>query len=333
MTALSVLDLVMIGEGQDLADAIDASRQLARHVEQHGYARYWIAEHHDMPGIGSAATALIIGELAAATTSIRVGAGGIMLPNHSPLVVAEQFGTLDALHPGRIDLGLGRAPGGAGPTVQALRRGAPERDFAQDVVEVMDYLADNGRQPVRGAPGRHDVPLWILGSSLYGADLAAALGLPYAFASHFAPRHLDQAIAHYRRNFRPSAHLAQPYVMIGANIFVADSNAEAEYLASSHLQWMTDLHVGRMGLLPRPREGYLAGLPAHERAVLDQVLACTVAGDKATVGTWIRDLVARTGADELMIDCRIHDPQARLRSHQYAAEALGDLLTRPVAGS
>lgn len=326
MTALSVLDLVMIGEGKSLADAFDETRQLARHVEQHGYRRYWIAEHHDMAGIGSAATPLIVGEIASATSSIRVGSGGIMLPNHSPLVVAEQFGTLDTLHPGRIDLGVGRAPGSGGPTVQALRRGAPERDFAQDVVEVIDYLADNGRRPVRGTPGQHEVPVWILGSSLYGAELAAALGLPYSFASHFAPRYLHQAIAHYRENFRPSKHLAKPYVMVGVNVFAADTNEEAEYLASSHRRWMLNLHMGRMGLLPKPTEGFVERLPERERAVLNQVMACTVAGDRARVGAWMRNLAARTEADELIIDSRIYEPQARLRSHQYAAEAMGDLL-------
>ncbi|UDM52006.1 LLM class flavin-dependent oxidoreductase [Cupriavidus sp. MP-37] len=322
MTALSVLDLVMIGEGKRLADALDASRQLARHVENHGYKRYWIAEHHDMPGIGSAATPLIIGDIASATSSIRVGSGGIMLPNHAPLVVAEQFGTLNTLHPGRIDLGVGRAPGSGGATVRALRRGAPERDFAQDVMEMMDYLADNGRQPVRAGHEPNDVPVWILGSSLYGADLAAKLGLPYAFASHFAPRYLHHAIAHYRQNFRPSLHYSAPYVMVGVNVFAADTNDEAEFLASSHQQWMLNLHMGRTGLLPRPVEGYVKNLPDHERDVLNQVLACTVAGDKAKVGAWMHELVKRTGADELMIDCRIFDAGARLRSHQYAAESL-----------
>jgi luciferase family oxidoreductase group 1 len=257
MTGLSVLDLVMIGQGKSFAEAVEESRQLARHVEKHGFRRYWVAEHHDMPGIGSAATSLIISEIASATSTMRVGSGGIMLPNHSPLVVAEQFGTLDSLYPGRIDLGVGRAPGSGGPTVQALRRGAPERDFAHDVVEVMDYLADNGKQPVRAIPGQHNVPLWILGSSMYGAELAAALGLPYAFASHFAPRFLHQAIAHYRKNFRPSKQLSEPYVMVGVNIFAADTNEEAEYLASSHRKWMLDLHVGRVGELPKPVDGYV----------------------------------------------------------------------------
>ncbi|MCP8896954.1 LLM class flavin-dependent oxidoreductase [Shinella daejeonensis] len=329
MTALSVLDLVMIGEGKSFAEALDESRQLARHVEQHGYSRYWIAEHHNMPGIGSAATPLIIGEIASATSTIRVGSGGIMLPNHSPLVVAEQFGTLQTIHTGRIDLGVGRAPGSGGVTVQALRRGAPERDFAKDVMEVMAYLADEGDLPVRGVPGRHEVPVWILGSSLYGAELAALLGLPYSFASHFAPRFLHQAIAHYRKNFRPSKHLARPYVMVGVNVFAADTNEEAEYLASSHRKWMLDLHVGRMGLLPKPMEGYVENLPEGEREVLNQVMACTVAGDRARVGAWMRDVAAATEADELIIDSRIYEPQARLLSHQYAAEAMGDLLTRP----
>ena len=325
MTALSVLDLVMIGEGQTFADAIEASRQLARHVEQHDYRRYWIAEHHDMPGIGSAATSLVINEIANATRQIRVGAGGIMLPNHAPLVVAEQFGTLDTLHPGRIDLGLGRAPGTSGPTVRALRGVAPERDFETDIGELSDYLADNGRRPVRGVPGQHDVGVWILGSSLFGADLAARLGLPYAFASHFAPRYLLQAIAHYRANFQPSAHLARPYVMVGVNIFAAHSDAEADYLASSHRKWMLDLHVGRHGLLPKPQEGYVEGLPGHERAVLEQVMACTIAGGPQRVREGLRGLIEQTGADELMIDCRMHDPLARQRSHAFTAQALAEL--------
>lgn len=326
MTALSVLDLVMIGEGKRLADAIDESRQLARHVEAHGYRRYWIAEHHDMPGIGSAATALVIGAIAAATTTLRVGSGGIMLPNHAPLVVAEQFGTLAAMYPGRIDLGVGRAPGGAGATVRALRGTGAERDFAQDVVEVMDYLADNGKRPVRAGDQEHDVPLWVLGSSMYGADLAAKLGLPYSFASHFAPRFLEQAIAHYRKNFIPSTHLAAPYVMVGVNVFAADTDEEAAYRASSHQAWMLNLHMGRLGPLPKPVSGFLAGLPAQEREVLDQVMACTVAGDKRKVGAWLRAIALRTGADELIIDSRIYDPAARLQSHAYAAGALREAM-------
>jgi len=324
MTALSVLDLVKIGENKDLAIAMEESRQLAQHVEHHDYTRYWIAEHHNMPGIGSAATALIISDIAAATKSIRVGSGGIMLPNHSPLMVAEQFGTLGARYPNRIDLGMGRAPGTAGPTIRALRGDASERDFAHDVVEVMDYLADNDQRPVRGVPGQYDVPVWILGSSLYGADLAAKLGLPYSFASHFAPRYLFEALAHYRKHFQPSEHLAKPYVMIGANVFAADSNQEADYIASSHRKWMTDLHVGRLGLLTKPCEGYVENLPEHERAVLDQIMACSVAGDKAKVGAWIRDLMSNTQADELIIDARIYDVETRKRSYRYVAEAVAE---------
>jgi luciferase family oxidoreductase group 1 len=268
---------------------------------------------------------LVINEIANATQHIRVGAGGIMLPNHAPLVVAEQFGTLDTLHPGRIDLGLGRAPGTSGPTVRALRGAAPERDFSQDIAELRDYLADNGKRQVRGVPGAHEVPVWILGSSLFGADLAAKLGLSYAFASHFAPRYLLQAIAHYRANFQPSAQLAKPYVMVGVNLFAADSDAEADYQASSHRKWMLDLHVGRFGLLPKPQEGYVQRLPGHERAVLEQVMACSIAGGPERVREGLRSLIEQTGADELMIDCRIHDPLARLRSHAYAARALAEL--------
>lgn len=322
MTALSVLDLVMIGEGKDLATAIGESKQLAQHVEQNGYSRYWIAEHHDMPGIGSAATSLIIDQIAAATSQIRVGSGGIMLPNHAPLAVAEQFGTLNALYPGRIDLGMGRAPGSGGAAVRALRRSGIDNDFAEDVTEVMDYLANNGRRPAHGVPGVHDVPVWILGSSMFGAQLAAAMGLPYAFASHFAPRMLDQAVDYYRKNFRPSKWLAAPYVMVGVNIFAADSNEEADFLASSHRQWMLNLHMGRLGLLPRPVEGYVESLPENERRVLDEVLAMTVAGDQQKVRAWIESVVKRTGADELMIDSRIYDPQQRCRSHELVASAI-----------
>ncbi|HCN47290.1 MAG TPA: alkane 1-monooxygenase [Pseudomonas sp.] len=326
MTALSVLDLVMIGQDKTFATALDETRQLAQYVEQEGYTRYWIAEHHDLPGIGSAATALIINQIASATQALRVGAGGIMLPNHSPLAIAEQFGTLDTLFPGRIDLGLGRAAGSAGAAVQALRRGAPERDFEQDVLELTDYLQDNGQRPARALSEPRAVPLWILGSSLMGADLAARLGLPYSFASHFAPRYLHQAIAHYRKHFQPSRHLAEPYVMVGVNVFSADTNEEANYLASSHRRWMLDLHMGRPGLLQKPVEGFVEGLSAHEREIVNAVLACTVAGDKAVVGDWMRALVQETGADELVIDARIYDPQARMRSHGYAAQALGEQL-------
>ncbi len=326
MTALSVLDLMMIGEGNTFSDTLEGARLLARHVEQHGYRRYWIAEHHDLPGIGSMATPLIIQHLAASTSTLRVGAGGIMLPNHSPLIVAEQFGTLHTLFPGRIDLGVGRAPGSGGPTIRAIRGVAQERDFAQDVSRLINYLQNNGREPVRALPGRHDVPVWVLGSGLQGADLAARMGLPYAFASHFAPQMLMQAIEHYRSSFRPSEFLAKPYVMAGVNVIAAPTRAEAHWLASSHQQWVVKLHAGRAGLLPLPEEGYLDKISNFDREGLNQAMACSAIGDIADVGTWLRQFIATTQVDELMIDARIHDPVARCRSYQLAAESIADLL-------
>ncbi|MGY4494474.1 LLM class flavin-dependent oxidoreductase [Pseudomonas sp. TE3610] len=326
MTALSVLDLMMIGEGNTFAHTLNDAVALARHVEQHGYKRYWIAEHHDLPGIASSATTLLIQHLAAATRTLRVGSGGIMLPNHSPLVVAEQFGTLDTLFPGRIDLGVGRAPGSAGPAIRALRGGAPERDFANDINLLCDYLADDGHQPVRAIPGKHDVPLWLLGSSLQSADLAAKRGLPYAFASHFAPRMLMDAIAHYRATFRPSATLKQPYLIIGANVFAAPTRAEADYLASSHRHWVSNLYAGRSGPLPRPTEGFMENLSEFDRYSLTEAMACTAVGDKDDVGSWLRQFIDTTQADEVIIDARIHDPMARCQSYQIAAESIADLL-------
>lgn len=326
MTALSVLDLMMIGEGKTFADTLEGARLLARHVEQHRYQRYWIAEHHDLPGIGSMATPLIIQHLAAATSTLRLGAGGIMLPNHSPLIIAEQFGTLHTLFPDRIDLGVGRAPGSGGPTVRAIRGLAQERDFAQDVSRLINYLQDNEQEPVRALPGCHDVPVWVLGSGIQGADLAARLGLPYAFASHFAPQMLMRALAHYRANFRPSEFLAKPYTMAGVNVIAAPTRAEAHWLASSHQQWVVKLHSGRAGLLPLPQEGYLETLSNHDREGLDQAMACTTIGDQEEVGTWLRQFVETTEVDELMIDARIHDPLARCRSYQLAAQSIADLL-------
>jgi luciferase family oxidoreductase group 1 len=326
MTALSVLDLMMIGEGKTFADTLDDAVALAQHVEAHGYKRYWIAEHHDLPGIASSATTLLIQHLAAATRELRVGSGGIMLPNHSPLVVAEQFGTLETLFAGRIDLGIGRAPGSAGPAIRALRGDASERDFAQDLRQVQDYLADNGKQPVRAIPGQHDTPLWLLGSSINSADLAAKLGLPYAFASHFAPRFLIEAITHYRNTFRPSAALQRPYVIAGANVFAAPSRSEADYIASSHRQWVCNLYAGKAGPLPRPEEGYMERISSYDRQNLAQAMSCTAAGDMDDVGSWLRQFIATTQADEVIIDARIHDPAARCRSYQIAAESIADLL-------
>lgn len=322
MATISVLDLMMIGEDKTYTDTLDDAVMLARHVEQHGLQRYWIAEHHDLPGIASSATTLLISHLAAATSHLRVGAGGIMLPNHSPLMVAEQFATLETLYPGRIDLGLGRAAGAAGPSIRALRGDASERAFEKDIDQLSDYLLDNGRQPVRGIPGTHEVPLWLLGSSMHSADLAARLGLPYSFASHFAPHFLEKAVAHYRANFQPSAVLDKPYVIAGANVIAADTEQEAQFQASSHFHWVNLLHQGRPGPMPRPQEGYLQRLSDIERHGLQQSMAYSVVGDASQVGDWLRRFIELTQADEVIIDARIHDPEARCRSYQLAAESL-----------
>jgi luciferase family oxidoreductase group 1 len=328
MTALSVLDLMMIGAGKTFANTLADAALLASHVEKHGYKRYWVAEHHDLPGIASSATALLIQHLAAATSSLRVGAGGVMMPNHSPLVVAEQFGTLDTMFPGRIDLGIGRAPGSAGPAIRALRGDASERDFSRDIQQLSDYLADNGKQPVRAIPGNHSLPIWLLGSSPNSADLAAKLGLPYAFASHFAPRFLMDAVKHYRANFRPSPVLQKPYVIAGANVFAAPTRAEAEYIASSHRNWVSNLYSGEPGPLPEPQEGFMQELSPQGQYNLAEAMACTVVGDKDDVGSWLREFIATTQADEVIIDARIHDPVARCRSYQIAAESIADILDR-----
>lgn len=322
MIPLSILDLMMIGEGKTFADTLTDAVMLARHAEHCGYKRYWIAEHHDLPGIASSATTLIVQHLAQATSTIRVGAGGIMLPNHSPLVVAEQFATLETLFPGRIDLGLGRAPGSAGPAVRALRGRAPERDFAQDIGILSDYLLDNGRQPVCGIPGRHDLPFWILGSSTSSAHLAAQLGLPYVFASHFAPHELIAATRLYRETFQPSATLEAPYMIVGVNIIAADTSQEAEALASSHYKWVNQLHRGQPGPLPVPQPGYLETLTHGELHGLGQAMACAAVGNIEEVGQWLRIFIEATGADELIIDARIHDPAARCRSYELAARSL-----------
>jgi luciferase family oxidoreductase group 1 len=324
MTKISVLDLMMIGEGKTFADTLADAAMLARHVEQYGYQRYWIPEHHDIPGVASSATAVLIGHLAATTTSLRIGTGGVMLPNHSPLMVAEQFATLAALYPGRIDLGLGRAAGAAGASVRALRVGAAPRDFELDIEVLSDYLQDNGRQPVRGIPGRHDVPLWLLGSSTQSAELAARLGLPYVFASHFAPRLLKESLAFYRNYFQPSAMLSQPYVIAGINAFAADSIEEAEFVASSHFQWVHRFYDGLPCPLPRPQQGYMQRLSAEERRGPGGALACTVIGDREEVGIRLRQFVADTGADELIVDARIYDPVARSRSYQIVKESIAD---------
>ena len=324
-TPLSVLDLSPITQGSDAAQSFRNTLALARHAERLGFRRFWLAEHHGMPGIASAATAVLIGHVAGGTETIRVGAGGIMLPNHSPLVIAEQFGTLEALYPGRIELGLGRAPGSDQQTARAMRRNlASDADgFPQDVLELADYLSDAPRQPVLAVPGRGaNVPLWILGSSLYGAQLAAALGLPYAFASHFAPQQMMQAIALYRQQFRPSAQLARPYVMLGFNVFAADTDDEAQFRATSMQQAFVNLRSGRPGQLQPPKAGYRESLGPQESALLDSVLACAAVGSPDAVRSQLRAFVERTGADELMITSQIFDHAARLRSYEITAGLL-----------
>ncbi|QDZ29619.1 LLM class flavin-dependent oxidoreductase [Noviherbaspirillum sp. UKPF54] len=326
MIPFSILDLSPIAEGSDAAQSFRNTLDLAQHAERWGYRRYWLAEHHGMPGIASAATAVLIGHVAGGTSRIRVGAGGIMLPNHSPLVIAEQFGTLESLYPGRIDLGLGRAPGSDPATARALRRNldSDPDEFPQDVAELMDYFAAQGRRPVRAVPGAGlNVPIWILGSSLFGAQLAAALGLPYAFASHFAPAQMMQAIALYRATFRPSAQLQRPHVMLGFNVIAADSDDEAQFLASSVQQAFVNLRSGRPARLPPPVAGYRDRLGPQERALLEQVLSCSAIGAPATVARDIQAFVARTGADELMITSQIFDHAARLRSYEITAR-MGD---------
>ena len=324
--ALSVLDLAPINEGSDASASFRHSLALAQQAERLGYRRFWLAEHHGMPGIASAATAVLIGHIAGGTRRIRVGAGGIMLPNHSPMVIAEQFGTLEALYPGRIDLGLGRAPGSDAATSRALRRDlASDPDaFPQDVVELMDLMSDEPRQAVRAVPGRGaKVPVWILGSSLFGAQLAAMLGLPYAFASHFAPAQMMQAIALYRASFKPSAQLARPHVMLGFNVFAADTNEAAAVLATSMQQAFVNLRTGRPAKLQPPVPGYLESLPAPAQAMLGEVLSCSAIGSVATVREALHAFARRTGADELMITSQVFDPAARLHSYALTAQAAG----------
>ncbi|MBT1158395.1 LLM class flavin-dependent oxidoreductase [Aminobacter anthyllidis] len=324
MTTLSVLDLSPVTEGSTAGQSLHNTLDLARHAEKLGFHRYWLAEHHNMAGIASAATSVVIAHVAAGTSTIRVGAGGIMLPNHAPLVIAEQFGTLAALHPGRIDLGIGRAPGTDMLTARALRRNleAGVDNFPQDVVELMGYFEPaTPEQRIRAVPGEGEqVEVWVLGSSLYGAQLAAMLGLPYAFASHFAPSELDHAIEIYRSRFQPSERLAKPYVMAGINIVAADSDAEAKLLFTSVQQAFVNLRSGRPGRLPAPLEGYERELDPVARQMLSQTLACAVVGSPETVRRGVEAFIARTGADELMVTAQVFDHAARKRSYEILAE-------------
>ena len=327
MIPFSVLDLSPITQGSDAAQSFRNTLDLAQHAEEWGFNRYWLAEHHGMPGIASAATAVLMAHVAGGTRRIRVGAGGIMLPNHSPLVIAEQFGTLESLFPGRIDLGLGRAPGSDQVTARAMRRNltSDSDEFPRDVVELMDYFSPDSQNPVRAVPGHGlKVPVWILGSSLFGAQLAAALGLPYAFASHFAPQQMMQAIALYRANFRPSSHLAKPYVMLGFNVFAADTDEEAAYRATSMQQAFVNLRSGRPARLPPPLADYPNKVGPAERALLDSVLSCSAIGAPDTVRAKLDAFIERTGANELMITSQIFEHSARLRSFEITSEIFAE---------
>ena len=320
-----MLDLAPIVEGGDAADAFHRSLDLARLAERLGYHRFWLAEHHGMPGIASAATAVVIGHIAQGTSTIRVGAGGIMLPNHAPLLIAEQFGTLASLYPGRIDLGLGRAPGSDQLTARALRRNPLAAEhFPDDVVELMHYFRAAGSvHGVRAVPGAGlEVPVWILGSSLFGAQLAAELGLPFAFASHFAPAALDQALAIYREHFRPSEQLDRPYAMLGVNVFAAESDEEGRRLFTSLQQAFVNLRRGRPGKLPPPDERFLERLSPVDVHLIEETLAYTVVGSAETVRRGLEGIVTKTGADELMLASQIYDHSARLRSYELAAGVL-----------
>ena len=323
----SVLDLAPVSEGADTATAIANTVDLARHAESWGYHRYWLAEHHNMPGIASAATSVLIGHVADATRSIRVGAGGIMLPNHAPLSIAEQFGTLATIHPGRIDLGLGRAPGGDLAVARALRRGLGADDFPSDVVELMGYLGTPpAGAPVAAHPGAGtNVPVWMLGSSLFGAQLAAHLGLPYAFASHFAPDALEQAFAVYRDRFEPSAQEDRPRAMLAINVFAADDSRAAHRLRTSMQQAFARLRSGRPGKLPAPVDDIAAEIGPDMLRMVDHALRVTAVGDPGEVRDQLARLLDAHRPDEVILTGQIHDHAARLRSFEIAAGAMGEL--------
>jgi luciferase family oxidoreductase group 1 len=324
MVPLSVLDLAPVTEGSNAGDALRQSASLARKAEQLGYKRYWMAEHHSMPGIASAATAVALAFVGSQTSTIRIGSGGIMLPNHAPLIIAEQFGTLDALFPGRIDLGLGRAPGTDQAAAYAMRRNlsSDANQFPNDVVELMAYFrGENGR--VRAIPGEGaTIPLYILGSSLFGAQLAAMLGLPYAFASHFAPQMMMEAISLYRERFEPSEQLDRPYVMLGFNCFAADTDEEAALLSTSIQQAFVALRTGQPTKLQPPSAGYSDTLSLDARAMLQNIFTCSAVGSPQTVRRQVEDFVTRTRADELIVTSQIFDHQARLRSYELLMEAV-----------
>jgi luciferase family oxidoreductase group 1 len=320
----SMLDLVAVREGGTVADALAIALRTAQHAERLGFVRYWLAEHHNMPGIASSATAVLVGHIAGGTRHIRVGSGGVMLPNHAPLVVAEAFGTLAELYPGRIDLGLGRAPGTDPLTMRALRRDRPETvdDFPREVAELQALLGDPqpGQRLIANPGAGTRVPIWLLGSSLFSAQLAAERGLPYAFASHFAPALLMQAIDVYRRHFKPSPSLAKPYLIIGVPLVAAPTDAEAVYLASSVFQRVLGILTGKRGKLPAPREGLMESLSPREREAIADFLACAVIGGPQAVREGLQALAKQTGCDEMMFVCDVFDPTLRLRALDIAAE-------------
>ncbi len=325
MIPLSVLDLVPIREGSGLAEALDEAGKLAATAEQAGYNRFWVAEHHATAGVAGGAASVVLAHIGHCTSSIRIGAGGIMLPNHNPFVIAEQFGTLDGLFPGRVDLGLGRAPGAAGIVAQALRKNLHQAAeyFPQDVVELRALLTGDVELPIVATPGLGaQVELWMLGSSLFGAQLAARLGLPYAFASHFAPDHLDAALAAYRSQFRPSAALDKPHAMAAMTVICADSDEEAELLASSQDQAFVRLRSGDPGQLPPPVPSYRETLPASARAMLEHLGQARAVGSPETVGERIGRFIERTQVDELIVSGMVFDTAARERSLMLTMEAL-----------
>lgn len=325
MIPTAILDLSPIVQGADAARAFANSLDLARHAERLGYSRYWLAEHHNMPGIASAATSVVIGHVAGGTKTIRVGSGGIMLPNHSPLMIAEQFGTLESLYPGRIDLGLGRAPGTDMRTAQALRRdmGNNGDTFPRDVVELQAYFRPAvPDQAVRAVPGAGlNIPIWLLGSSMFSAQLAAMLGLPFAFASHFAPDMLMQAIRIYRERFEPSETMAKPHVMAGLPVYAADTDEEAQRLFTSMQQQFLTLRRGRPGQLPPPVDSMEGLWAPHEQAMVAQALSCAVVGSPETVRAGLKSFIERTGADEIMATAQIYDHTARVHSFEILADA------------
>lgn len=326
---ISVLDLCMVSAGSTVADTLKNTIELARELEKLGFPRIWYAEHHNMIGIASAATSVIMGQVASATSTIRIGSGGVMLPNHAPLVIAEQFGTLEALFPGRIELGVGRAPGTDQMTAHALRRhltGSVD-DFPRDVVELLSYFkpVEEG-QRLRAVPGAGlGVPVWILGSSLFGAQLAALLGLPYSFASHFAPAELDRALQVYREHFQPSEYLDKPKAMVAFNAVVAPTDEEANDLFSSLQQSFINLRTGEPGLFPAPVRGYADNLSPQYKMILEQTLSCSAVGSPDTVKQQIKSLLERTKADELIAAAPIHDPEKRLQSFRLLADIMADL--------